>query len=316
MGFGSIGTDTGGSIRIPASFCGVVGLKPTFDRVDRSGLIPLSASTDHIGPIARSARDAGLIFDAIADPGPFRPAIAGASADAANLRGVRLGVDRSYHEVDADPEVVDRFEAALQVCAELGADLDVVSLPPFEELLHAVFTIRGPEGAHAHAAWRDARADDYTPAVLGRIRAGLRVSAVDYLAAKDEQRRLTAAITGTLDAVDLLVMPTLGFAATSRAEDPTIGPGSTAKTAGFIRLTGPFNLTGHPALTVPSGFTDAGLPVGLQFVAPYWDESALIRVADAYERATPWHAARPRVLEEARLPPGPDEAVDIPHGVR
>jgi aspartyl-tRNA(Asn)/glutamyl-tRNA(Gln) amidotransferase subunit A len=282
MGFGSIGTDTGGSIRIPASFCGVVGLKPTFDRIDRTGLIPLSVSMDHIGPIARTARDAGLLFDAIADP-EARRAVDGPGPT--DLCGVRLGVDRAYHEPDADPEVLACFEAALVVLRDLGAELVEVRMPPFEEVLRAVFTVRGPEGSHAHAAWRDAYADDYSPAVLGRIRAGLQISAADYLAAKDEQRRLTVEMTRMFNGVDALVMPTLSFAAMSREEDPTLGAGSTAKTAGFIRMTSPFNLTGHPAVTIPCGFTSNRLPIGLQLAGPYAAERELIRFAHAYERA-------------------------------
>lgn len=285
MGYGSIGTDTGGSIRIPASFCGVVGLKPTFDRIDRTGLIPLSTSTDHIGPIARSARDAGLFFDAIRDPGG--PAAVGDKVGA-GLRGVRLGIDRSYYEPGVEPEVRSAFEAALEVLHELGAAIVDVAMPPFEELIHAVFTVRGPEGAHAHAAWRDSRANDYSPAVLGRIRAGMQVPAVDYLAAKDEQRRLTGIMSGIVESVDALVMPTLSFAAMPREEDPTIGPGRTAKTAGFIRMTSPFNLTGHPALTIPCGLTSDGLPIGLQLAGPFDSEGRLVAVATAYEEATAW----------------------------
>lgn len=292
MGFGSIGSDTGGSVRIPAAFCGVVGLKPTYDRVSRDGLIPLSWSTDHVGPIARTVAGAAILFAAIADGHDVGSSVASPDS-AAPLMGARVGVADAYLRQQVDPEVLALIEAAIRVLGDLGAEVHELDLPPPDEVIETLLTIRTPEATAAHLPWLEERADDYSKAVRSRLEAGREISAVRYIEAGRSCARITRAFLDAFRRIDLLVTPTVPIVAPARAHDPKLGEADPVRTASLIRFTGPFNLTGLPAVTLPCGFTANGLPAGLQLVGPPGADEALLRSALAYEQATRWHIAGP-----------------------
>lgn len=300
MGFGSIASDTGGSIRIPAAFCGVVGLKPTYDRVSRDGLIPLSWSTDHVGPIARTVTDAAILLDAIADR-PTNSDDRGGRVDPLAiadrpLAGIRIGIDDAYLRHGVDPEVLTLVERALQVFEELGGAVREIELPSPDDVIETLLTIRTPEATAAHLRWLRERPADYSEAVRTRLEAGMEIPAVRFVEALRSRERITRAFLDAFRQVELLVTPTVPVPAPAREHDPTLGKADTGRTASLIRFTGPFNLTGLPAITIPCGFTASGLPVGLQLATPVDAEAALLRMALAYERATPWRHARPETV--------------------
>jgi len=295
MALGALGTDTGGSIRIPSSLCGVTGLKPTYGRVSRRGVVPLSWSLDHVGPMARSAADAAVILKAIAgrDPGDGTssdepvPDYTKALVDA-RLKGVRIGVPDGFFFDNVDTESLEAIRAALFLLRDLKAQVDEVSLPHAAEAPQAVAAIMLPEALAYHRRWLAERPDDYGEDVRGRLELAALVPAVTYVEAK----RLRALIceewrTSVFDRFDLLAVPSTPAAA------PPLDDDGLQTTLNLTRFTGAFNLAGLPAISVPCGFTSAGLPVGLQLVGRWWEEATVLRVAHAYQQATDWHKRAP-----------------------
>ena len=293
----AIGTDTGGSIRIPSSACGVVGLKPTFGAVGRSGLVPLAWSLDHVGPMARSVADAALLFDAIAGhdrDDPWSAAHAHEPAGrtlGAGVRGLRLGVlDASAAGAAAgvDDEVGAAVEAALGVLSGLGARTVPVAVPPLEPIYTATFALIASEAGGYHRRRLADRPADFGEDVRRNLAIGLCLSAADVIAARRAQGVATAALLRAFDDVDAVVLPTLPRTALRRSD-----PVSREPREAWNRLVVPFNLTGLPALSLPAGFDRAGLPIGLQVAGRPFDEATILRVAAAYEGATDWHTRRP-----------------------
>jgi aspartyl-tRNA(Asn)/glutamyl-tRNA(Gln) amidotransferase subunit A len=311
IGFASIGTDTGGSIRCPAALCGVTGLKPTYGRVPRTGVFPLSDSQDHVGPIARTALDCALVLDLIAGPdgrdetvsertppnalaklGEWFP---GSDPDAAArgrpLAGVRLGVVRPHRDL-ADPVVREAFDAAATVLADLGAELVGVDLAGEEELTQASMTVVRFDGTRIHAGWFRARPDAYGADLrVGFERTAAR-PASDYDDALATRRRLAAEVLAQQRGLDGLIGPTMldpappiaSFDDAIRAADARLR---------LLRLTYVYDATGQPAISVPCGFSAEGLPIGLQIAAQPWREVDCLRVAHAYQQATDWHLREP-----------------------
>lgn len=296
--YGSIGTDTGGSIRIPAALCGIVGLKPTFGRVSVAQVIPLSPRLDCVGPLARSSGDAAALLDAISarrDKQPFKLTI-----KSRLRRHFRLGLPEEFLSESLSAAVESAFESTLAVFRKMGASLETVSIPLLRETEDAGNQIAWAEATHYHqqAGWFPARSADYGVDVRERLELGAKVSATTYLQALELReaflRRLLAVMTdSTLDA---LALPTTPIPA------PLIGEETTRRTshgvsfcrsadhptrALLLRNNRPANLGGLPAISVPCGRTTEGLPIGLQLIGSVMDEALLLRMAHAFELAHP-----------------------------
>jgi len=300
MCFGTIGSDTGGSIRVPASLCGIVGLKPTYGRVSLRGAIPLAWSLDHPGPMTRTVRDAALLLQIVAGYDAGDPVSADVPVDdyqaeiESGLRGLRIGVvrgrffDRLGPNEQPAPDVAAAVRAAVDLLVREGARVEDVELPRTDELRNTQLLIIGTEAATYHrqriATDRAAFGSD----VAQRIDQGATRTGAEYAAARrtrDELRRAYAEVLGAWDAI---VLPT-----TPMTAPPREGQDAIAAAATLTAYTSPFNLVGLPAISIPCGSDVNGLPIGLQLVARPWAEARLLRIARAYERATSWHERRP-----------------------
>ena len=274
------GTDTGGSIRIPASFCGVVGLKPTFGRVSARGVLPLSASMDHVGPITRTVRDTAIAFQAmVADPSGYVP-----PADA-EIRGLRIGLPRNFYFDRIDVEVGLAVRTAVQTAAAIGARIIEIDVPDMEALNAAARTIQLPEASAAWKAYLGHR-EDFGADVLALIEQGREVPAIDYIEAQRQRRRIGAEFSRLWGQVDCIFTPTTPMPAPKIGQkEVRVGRAIEEVRIAATRLTRGMNALGLPALSVPCGFTKSGLPVGLQMIAPAGAEDTLLRVAAAMEDA-------------------------------
>lgn len=292
----ALGTDTGGSIRIPASCCGVVGLKPTFGRVPVDGVKPLAWSLDHVGPLSRSVVDAALAFDVLAGG---RCASA-ARAGAAGLVGVRVGVPVEWI-ASVTPEVANVYSCAIATLRGLGAEvLEVTRLPTLQQIVAVNRVIAFAEGSAAHAAHL-ARGFPYGAAVRARMHAGHEIRADTYLAAQRMRRLICAQLGRAWADVDVLVTPTLPCTAPRRGSATVRIDGDEVPLGlALVRFTAAANLTGQPALTVPAHTIDGGLPVGLMVTAPVGEDALACFVGGAYESAVP--AARPPRLACVEAP--------------
>jgi aspartyl-tRNA(Asn)/glutamyl-tRNA(Gln) amidotransferase subunit A len=280
MAIATLGTDTGGSIRIPAAACGVVGLKPTFGEVSVDGVVPLSPTLDHAGPLARTVTDAWRVYRALVGRTEDRPLAA------APLTGLRLAVPRDYFCDVLDDEVRERFESALEALRGAGARIDVVRIQHAALTAPAYVHISFGDAAAYHARTLETMADRYTPAVRQRLELARYVLAEDYVRALAAREVLGREVDGALSGHHALALPTLPIPA------PVIGA-SAVDVMGrkesvrslMLRLTQLFNLTGHPAISLPCGATAAGLPCGLQLVGARGDTDGLLAVALAAETA-------------------------------
>jgi aspartyl-tRNA(Asn)/glutamyl-tRNA(Gln) amidotransferase subunit A len=307
---GALGTDTGGSIRIPAAACGVTGLKATFGLVSRAEIIPLSWSLDHAGPIARSVEDCALLLDVLAgydaaDPDSidvplldFPAALAANRTPEEAVRGTRIGVPTNFFFRHCDPDVETATRAALAQLEALGATLVEVEVPAtIDDMFEVYRAIQKPEAYtyHRDMGWLESRAELYRPQVLENIRGGASYSAADYITAQRARRDFTLGMRALLRRVDALATPTLPVPA-RRADEidtPLLWDGEPEPSGESLRYTFPFDLTGQPAITVPCGFSSGGLPIGLQLVAAHFGEATLLRLGHAYQRVTDWHLRAP-----------------------
>ena len=293
---GSVGTDTGGSIRIPAALCGIVGIKPTFDLVSCQGIVPLSRSLDHAGPLARTVGDAALLLSALAAGTP-RTAQAGYAAELRKpLRRIRLALPREFFFDRLDAEVQQVIEAAARQFQQLGATLEEVSLPRVADAAEFGSHIALAEARQYHESqgWFPARAAEYGEDVRKRLEMGAKVRAVDYLRALEVREELRAEFGRALERTDALLAPTVPIAA-PLIGDEEIGIGAQKESvrAALLRLNRSANFVGLPAISIPCGFTRSGLPIGLQLIGAARSEAHLLRIALDYERATEWHLRRP-----------------------
>ena len=289
--YGSIGTDTGGSIRIPAALCGIVGLKPTFGRVSVDGVIPLSPRLDCVGPLARSAPDAALLLDPIFVRGKNEPRLRNATKTSTS-RDFRLGVPKDFFRKILSVEMEYAFEEALRLFRKPGATFREVTIPLLHETEDAGNQIAWAEATHYHqqSGWFPARSEEYGEDVRTRLEMGTKVPATVYLEAVEMQskfiRQFHLAMAGA--GVDALILPTTAIAAPLIGEEATpIGGKNHPTRALLLRLNRPANLGGLPAISMPCGFTAEGLPVGLQLIGAATDEHLLLRIAHAFERAHP-----------------------------
>ena len=287
---GALGTDTGGSVRIPAAHCGIVGLKATYGLASIRGIVPLGVSLDHVGPMCRTVADAALMLQAMAgyDPRGIASIDAEIPDYASALRhptsALRLGVPRTYYE-DVDPQVLAAVERALGVLGDLTAGNRDVELPPLPEARTV-----GVEAYAYHAELLDERRDLYEPSTLERIEGGAEMSAADYAEARYQLTLVRKAIAAVFEDVDVLVTPTLVQLPVS-IEEARASP--LEATAILIRNTAPFNAYSIPAITVPCGFSREGLPIGLQLCGRALGEVDVLGLAHAYEQATEWHERTP-----------------------
>jgi aspartyl-tRNA(Asn)/glutamyl-tRNA(Gln) amidotransferase subunit A len=297
----SIGTDTGGSVRIPAALCGVVGLKPTYGRISRAGIFPLSWSLDHAGPLTRTVADAAITLQALAgfdpaDPGSSRQPVPNFSRGlTAGVKGLRLGVPKEFFWDEVDPEVAGAVRKAVAVLAGLGGSVREVHWPMAAEARALSFLIIEAEAFSVHERWLKERPEDYGPDVRQRLAQGATILAADYLRAQRLRRRFIESLDAVFKACDVLLTPTMPVAAPRLEETTLHWPSQTESvTAALARLTRPFNLTGTPALSVPCGFTAGGLPIGLQIAGRTFDEATVLRVGHTYEHAARFPVPGPR----------------------
>jgi aspartyl-tRNA(Asn)/glutamyl-tRNA(Gln) amidotransferase subunit A len=277
MAFASLGTDTGGSIRIPAAACGLVGLKPGYGEIPTAGVVPLSTSFDHVGPICRTVEDTQILYDTLTGHAPC-------GANRRDPRGVRVGVPRDYFLSMLDDDVAARFSTACQELARAGALVSEVQIA-HTNLIGAVYLhVSLPEAVAYHASTLERTPERYTPNVRARLEAGRYVLAEDYVRAQHGCRALRDAVNQAMLDCDVLMLPTLPIPA------PTIGA-ATVRIDGrdeptrnvMLRLTQLFNVTGHPAIALPCGFTRDGLPVSAQLVGHHGLTPALLEVAGGFE---------------------------------
>lgn len=270
IGYASVGTDTGGSVRAPASFCGLVGMKPTYDSIDRHGLLPLSATLDHVGLLTRTVADNRLLLAVLTGrPAPERPP----------GEEPVVGVITELVDATPDPEVRQAFAAAVEVLGSTGARVRKVSLPGVSELWRRAVEILGPEAAHAHRRWLPGRESDYAAPTFANLMAGREVPAVAYLAALEARQAFSRQVDSVLGEADVLAAPTMPGGAT--VQDPQL---DLAGLDACVR-TIPFNVSGHPALSLPAGSTSDGRPLGWQLIGPKGREDAVYAVAERYELA-------------------------------
>ena len=283
----ALGSDTGGSVRNPASACGIVGLKPTYGLVSRRGVFPLSFTLDHVGPLTRSVADNALLLDAIAGHDPRDPGSAavapgdyGAGLDG-DVRGLRIGFVRHFHETDlpAHPEVAAGLENVADTLRRLGAEIRDIRLPTLGEFAAVNRVILQSEAWAIHAPWLRERPGDYGRLARRRLLAGAFMSSGDYVQASRRRLEMIAAVEAGLDEVDVLLCAS-AMDPPSRIEDAV----ETERTYPRQART-PFNVTGHPALAMMAGLSSAGLPLSVQFIGRNFAERTLFQVARAWERA-------------------------------
>lgn len=302
LGYASMGSETGWSIRRPAAFCGVVGLKPTYGRLSRFGMLPAAWSLDHAGPLTRSVRDAALVLNATAGYDPRDPAssrqvasdfVAGIGYD---VKGLRVGLPRHQYAGRCQPAVETAFDAAVKVLTSLGAEIVEVALPRANYAAVASSTTMYAEVTAAHARWIRERPEDYGEDTRTRIELGFAVSGVDYVRAQRIRRWIADEYADLFARVDLLACPT-----TPQVATPISGGLPALGDPGFVVEESPYNLLrvfaliGAPAISVPCGFSPEGLPIGLTIAGLPFDERRVIQLSAAYEAATSWHTYRPRL---------------------
>ena len=294
---GAMGSDTGGSIRLPAAFCGTAGIKPTYGRVSKRGVLPLSFTLDNAGPLAWTVEDCAILLQVVAGHDPLDPA----SADCpvpdfrAGLRdgvkGLRIGLVRHWYETDrrASDATIAAMNAAVDVLRGLGADLREITLRPLAEYQACMRSIGIAESFAIHADWLRSRPEDYGEVFRYRITPGALVPAANYVQALRLQRVLAQGMLDALRDVDVLLT------AITWDEAPVMAPMRAEANFAAPPLTNPFNVSQLPALALCNGFSSAGLPLSMQFAGRPFEEAMLFRIGHAYEAATPWRARRPRL---------------------
>jgi amidase len=295
--FGSLGSDTGGSIRFPSAANGITGLKPTWGRVSRHGVFALAASLDHIGPMARSAVDAGFMLRVIAGLDPNDPTTLAAQVPDylagldRGVRELRIGVDADYNEAGSDPDVVRAVREARKVLERLGAFIKEVKVPDPKAVMDAWGSYCAVETAIAHEATYPAQAAGYG-GLARLIDAGRAVGAIDLMKAHHERLAFSGALAAMFSEIDLLLVPTQPRSDFTISQERALFA-TPEGLAGFLRFATPFDMSGSPTITLPGGFTTKGLPLSFQLVGRHLDEGLLVRAGHAYQQATDWHRKHP-----------------------
>lgn len=295
--FGSIGSDTGGSIRFPSSANGITGLKPTWGRVSRHGIFALADSLDHIGPMTRSAADAGAMLGILAGLDPSDPTTLAAPVPDylagldAGVRGLRIGIDITYNENGTDPEIVVAVREACKILQKLGATITNVKLPTPDAVIAGWGSCCAAETAIAHQATYPARASAYA-GLAGLIEAGRAVGGIELMQIHHDRLAFTGALAALFSTIDLLLIPTQPLADFTIAHEAELFR-TPEGLAGFLRFATPFDMSGSPTITLPGGFTAKGLPLSFQLVGRHLDEALLVQAGHAYQQETDWHRHHP-----------------------
>lgn len=300
--FAALGSDTGGSIRMPAHFCGVTGLKTTVGRVSRAGAMPLSWSLDTVGPLAQTVEDCALLTGLMAGADPDDPTTSNLpvpdymAAAKQPVKGLKIGVPTAFYVDDLDPEVARSLDETLAVLKKEGAEIVKVELPDQRQLTAACQFVLATEAAAYHKRWMIERPQDYGAQVLMRLQNGLAVPGVSYLEAMRWRGPALSAYLAAVEGTDAVIAPVAPMPAPTIADsDVGNSPDAEAVIQRITRFTRPINYMGLPSLSIPTGFTKAGLPVGMQIVGRSFDEAGLIRIGAAFQRATDFHQRVPKL---------------------
>ncbi len=300
--FAALGSDTGGSIRMPAHFCGVTGLKTTWGRVSRAGAMPLSQSLDTVGPLAQTAEDCALLLGLMAGADPEDLTASNApvpdylAATKASIKGLKVGVPSSFYVDDLDPDVARSLDEAIAVLKREGADIVKVELPDQRQLSSASQIVIAVEATAFHKRWLIERPQDYGPQVLMRLQNALAIPGVTYLEALRWRGAALAAHAAATAKVDAVIAPVAPMPAPTIAEsDVGNAPDAEAVIQRLTRFTRPVNYLGLPSLAIPSGFSKGGLPVAMQLIGRSFDEATLLTIGAAFQRATDFHARVPKL---------------------
>jgi aspartyl-tRNA(Asn)/glutamyl-tRNA(Gln) amidotransferase subunit A len=302
--FAALGSDTAGSVRMPAALCGVTGMKSTFGRVSRAGCMPLSQSLDTIGPLTRTVADNALMLSVLAgrdprDASSIAVDVPDYVSDAAtgNARGMRLGIPRGFFDVQVDAEVAKLLDAAVASFRSLGVEVVDVPMPDLDAINAAGFLLTWGDVLGVHGTWMRERAGDYTAQTRGRIEVTLAANAADYIDAQRSRARLLREFSATVfSTCDALIAPVLAFPVPRLSDvDVTGGPDMMRILDEITRLMRPINVLGLPALALPCGFTPGNLPCGMQLIGRPFAEGQLYRIGAAYQGATDWHTRTPPV---------------------
>jgi aspartyl-tRNA(Asn)/glutamyl-tRNA(Gln) amidotransferase subunit A len=299
--YGAIGSDTGGSIRMPAAYCGIVGLKPTYGLVSTRGVVPLAWSLDHVGPMTRTAMDAALMLHVIAgyDPGDTNsadtPVQDYAAALESKISSLRIGIPRAHFYEGLHPEIRAAIDNALTVLEKLTSRQHEIEIEAANEMALTALLIQKTEAYAYHRQYVTKSPDLYQPETLKRIRAGEGISGADYVDARRKLDQHRRSVSKIFDTVDLAVTPTTPIPPLTVSELLADPDQLRAKEVLASPNTRPFNLLGLPAITIPCGFTSKGLPMGMQIIGPLGGEAAVLRLAHAYEQVTEWHKRKPNV---------------------
>jgi amidase len=298
--FGSLGSDTGGSIRFPAAACGIVGIKPTWGRVSRYGVLALAESMDHVGPMTRSAVDAGIMLQVLAGHDPNDPTSLTAPVPnmlegvGQGIRGIRIGLDQRYISEEVDPQLTDAVLAGVQVLEGLGAVTVQVQMPEINDFSAAWGVLCSAEAAAAHRETFPSRSEEYGPWFRGWLDLGVGVTGADYAEANKKRLACNGILAGIFDNIDVLVCASMTAPPARVTPEEMYGPMDTEEWT-WGRFTVPFDFNGAPTISLPCGQNDEGLPLSIQFVGKHLAEPLLCRMGHAYEEATEWHNLRPDV---------------------
>jgi amidase len=298
--FGSLGSDTGGSIRFPSAACGIVGLKPTYGRVSRHGVFPLGETLDHIGPMTRTVADAAAMLAAIAGHDPADPTSLRAPVEdyvaalGRGVQGLRVGLDEGFITSGAEPAVAAAVLEAVRTLERLGAKLVAIRMPDVEPCLASWTKMCAAESAASHADTYPSRAADYGPGFRSFLDVGHEVSGVEYARGQFARERFAGEMRTLFETIDVLVCPSMPSAALPVAGLPTDARGL-GDSSPLLRFTAPFDMSRNPTLSLPCGAAAGGPPPSLQLVARDLGEATLVQAGAAFERATSWHEQRPPI---------------------
>ena len=302
LAFGTLGSDTGGSIRHPAAVCGTVGLKPTWGRVSRFGVMDLAESLDHVGPLTRSARDAGIVLEAISgldanDPTSLPHEVPEMLAGAGKgVKGLKIGWDNDYSTVDMEPSFARAVESGVKVMEKLGAEIVPVKMPDvLREAMEAHSVICTSEAAMAHSSTFPSRAAEYGGFLREWLERGAAYSSTDYARAQSVRLAFNGSFRNTMRDIDVMAGPSTSKASYPVTPEILYGPIPSDRVPWNARFTAPHDLSGLPAIALPCGLDDNGMPVSLQFAGHHLSEPLLIRIGDAFEGATDFHKLHPPV---------------------
>ena len=303
LAYGTLGSDTGGSIRFPAACCGVVGMKPTWGRVSRYGVLALAESMDHVGPLTRRSADAAVMLQAIAGHDPKDPTSLPVPVPNMEkhlndgVKGVRIGFDEQGIRQHTDAELAEAVTSGVRVLEQLGAEVIEIQMPDLDEFLSAWPTLCSAEAVLAHEATYPSRGDEYGPWFRGWLDMGAKVSGAEYARANNLRAACNGRFREIFETIDVLACPSMPGPPFPVTPEESYGP-MDAYDPALQRFTIPFDFNGTPTLSVPCGFNQDSLPLSLQFVGHPLSEPLLCQVGHAYEEATEWHTMRPNLERE------------------